>query len=128
MSPENPSRSCPARILLVITDSGIGGTEKIVAMLARGLDPSRFHPIICSVKPPGEMADRVMENGVEFFSLELRKEGLLTGAARSLRLTGELADEIRERKADLVHSFLFLANMIGRFAARRTGRPLSSRS
>jgi glycosyltransferase involved in cell wall biosynthesis len=123
MPPENPSRSSPARVLLVITDSGIGGTEKIVAMLACGLDPSRFHPIICSVKPPGEMADRVREKGVEFFSLELRKEGLLTGAARSLKLTGELAGEIRGRKVDLVHSFLFLANMIGRFAARRTGRP-----
>ncbi len=112
----------PARVLLMVTDSGIGGTEKVVSFLARGLDRRRFRPIVCSVKPPGEMAREVQAAGVEFVSLGFRKDAP-AAALRGALLVPRAAREIRRREVDLGHSFLFLANMIGRFAARLTGRP-----
>lgn len=115
--------SSPARVLLVMTDSGIGGTEKVVSLVARSLDRDRFMPVVCSVKPAGETADRIVEGGVDLFSLGFEPSGPAGGSMRAALLIRPLAAEIRKRKIDIVHSFLFLANMIGRVAAAVTGRP-----
>ncbi len=114
----------PARVMLVITGSHIGGTEKVVTFLARRLDRRRFLPVVCSVKPPGDMAREVADAGVDFFSLDFTGGPL--GALRVPALSARLAREVRRRKADVVHSFLFLANIIGRLAARKAGKPCIS--
>jgi glycosyltransferase involved in cell wall biosynthesis len=112
----------PAGILLVVTDSHIGGTEKMVSLLARGLDASLYRPVVCSLKPPGEAAREIREAEVEFFSLGFSSSGP-AGAVRSLALPLGLAREAKKRDVRLIHSFLFLANIAGRLAASHLGLP-----
>ncbi len=113
----------PARILLAITGTGIGGTEKVISFLARNLPPDRFTPVVCSVKPLGVTARELSAAGIESFSLDFDPPCRAAGMATSLLLVPILAREVRRRNIHLVHSFLFLANMVGRLASRRAGVP-----
>jgi glycosyltransferase involved in cell wall biosynthesis len=110
------------RVLLLITDSHIGGTEKVVAFVARGLAGEGLRPVVGSVKPGGEMLRSLAEEGIETFSLGFTGRGL-RGALAAPLLLPALNREIRRREIGLVHSFLFLANMLGRLSAVATRRP-----
>jgi glycosyltransferase involved in cell wall biosynthesis len=115
-------RAGPARVLLAATGSGIGGTEKIVRLIAGSLDRRRFLPVVLSLRPAGETAEAIRRSGVEVvsFGFTPRSPAAILPAAA---MVPRLAREIRARRIRLVHSFLFLANMVGRFACRLTGVP-----
>jgi glycosyltransferase involved in cell wall biosynthesis len=117
-----PRSAGPVRVLLAITDSHIGGTERVVSLLARNLDRSRYEPAVLSVKPAGDMAREVAAAGIEVVSLDLDSGGW-RGALLVPGLIRRTEEIIRAGGFGLVHSFLFAANLIGRFAARRAGVP-----
>ena len=112
-----------ARILYIITSSGVGGAELALWQLLRRLDRSRWEPTVVSLKPPGEIAARIRALGIEVLSPGVGDE---TGAFAALELLLEarrLPRLLGGRRFDLVHSLLFRANLLARLAAPRLGRP-----
>ena len=112
-----------ARVLYLITSSGVGGSELALWQLLRRLDRSRFEPTVVSLKPPGEIAARIRTLGIEVLSPGIGDE---TGAFAALELFLEarrLPRLLGGRSFDIVHSLLFRANLLARLAAPRLGRP-----
>jgi glycosyltransferase involved in cell wall biosynthesis len=97
------------RILHLITSTGVGGAETALGRLVRGLgDRYRFEVI--SLKPVGETGERLRRDGVMVTGLDAGGAGLVRGAFRLWR-------EVGRRRPDLVHAWLFQANLLGRLAA-----------
>ena len=115
------NRDAMARILYIVTSSGVGGTELALWHLLRRLDRSRWEPTVVSLKPPGEIAGRIRALGIEVLSPGIGAE---TGAFAALELILEarrLPRLLGGRRFDIVHSLLFRAHLLGRLAARRIG-------
>jgi len=110
-----------ARVLHLVTSSGVGGTELFLWQLLRRLDRRRFDPVVVSLKPPGEAARRIRELGVEVLSPGVGDERGAWGAFELLLAARSLPRLLGGRPVDLVHSFLFRAHIAGRLAARRLG-------
>jgi hypothetical protein len=108
-----------ARVLYIITSSGVGGAELALWQLLRRLDRSRWEPTVVSLKPPGETAGRIRALGIEVLSPGIGDE---SGAFAALELLVEarrLPRLLGGRRFDIVHSLLFRANLLARLAAPR---------
>lgn len=110
-----------ARVLYLITSSGVGGTETFLLRLLQRLDRARFEPVVVSVKPAGATAKRIGALGVEVLSLQTSDETGPFGALELLLAARRLPQLLGRRRFDLVHSLLWRANLIARLAARRLG-------
>ncbi len=105
------------RLLLVVTTLDVGGAEKCCVQLATGLDRSRWHVEVCSLLRPGAMAGPLRDAAIPVHSLDASR--LWHAPAAAVRL----ARLIRRLRPDVVHTFLFHANVLGRLAAQFAGRP-----
>ncbi len=103
-----------ARILFVATSTTRGGAEKTLYTLATLLDPRR-HPVVgvVGLKPDGDYARRLREQGVSVATLGLTRAPRPSDAAR-------LAAIIDAQKPDLVHALMFSAIQLARLAKTRT--------
>lgn len=109
----------PLRLLLTITSSDFGGAENILRELALRLDRDAFAPIVCSLRPPGQMAREIAAGGIPVVSLHLSAQ---PRATEFLGATLRLARLINRHDIDLVHSLLYRANVLCRLAARLSRR------
>ncbi len=98
-------------ILYIIWALGLGGAERAVISLAKGLDKARFNPVICCLNWPGEFACEVELENIKVVSLN-KKPGV------DLAVINKLINVIRENKIDIVHTHLWGANFWGRIAAK----------
>jgi glycosyltransferase involved in cell wall biosynthesis len=112
-----------ARLLFVITASGLGGSEKILAHLARAERPRWEAVAVCSLKPPGETALALQREGVPILTCGLRDgggpRGVLSTAAAGVRLLRVL----RDFRPTLIHAFLFRAGLVARLPRLRGNGP-----
>ena len=109
-------------VALCITDLNVGGAERCLVELATRLDRNRFTPVVYCLSPappPGEttLIPALQSAGVEVECLGARK------AAEFLGVVARLARLLRQRKTQVIQTFLFHANIVGRFAAWRAGVP-----
>ena len=104
----------PVRILYLVTELDPGGAERQLAALATGLDRKAFDPAVASLAPPGEMAKPLREAGIPVFSVAAR-------GVSDLKALGRLKRLLQELEPDLLHTFLFHANVAGRVCARLAG-------
>ncbi|MEN6450623.1 MAG: glycosyltransferase, partial [Thermoguttaceae bacterium] len=110
----------PIRIALCITDLDIGGAERHLTELAVRMDRRRFEPVVycLAATPQREAASCVptlADAGVRVHCIGGR--GIWQFSAVTQRLKRLLAAE----RAQIVQTFLFHANIVGRIAARRAG-------
>jgi len=105
------------RILYLITDLDAGGAEKCCVQLAERLDPDRWSPEVCSLLPPGALADRLRVAQIPVHTLGVCRG---TQAPQAVLRAARLMSRLRP---SVVHTFLFHANVVGRLAARLTGMP-----
>ena len=108
------------RIALCITDLEVGGAERTLVELATRLDRDRIEPVVYCLKPrpEAEQASCVPTLGraqVQAHFLGARRGWQFPSVIRRLRQL------LAEQKPDLVQTFLFHANIVGRIAARRAG-------
>ncbi|HYO08397.1 MAG TPA: glycosyltransferase family 4 protein [Tepidisphaeraceae bacterium] len=96
------------RILLFITDLEIGGTPTVVRELATRLhDPAAGAEIeVGCLAPWGPVADQIRAGGIEVTALGITSRFRIGRAVRKLR------ELVRERKIDVVFSFLVHANAV----------------
>jgi glycosyltransferase involved in cell wall biosynthesis len=92
-------------VALVIGRLNVGGAEGELIRLARGLDRSRFSPFVVTLQDPGPRASELGD--VELVELG-RKRKWSPGTYLALKRV------LRERKPDIVQSFLFTENIFCR--------------
>jgi glycosyltransferase involved in cell wall biosynthesis len=108
------------RIALCITDLEVGGAERCLAELAARLDRLRFEPVVYSLAPPPaedrrQCVARIEGAGVPIVHLGARS------AWSFLPTLAELRRQLAAQRPQLIQTFLFHANVLGRMAARRAG-------
>ncbi|TAJ32265.1 MAG: glycosyltransferase, partial [Nitrospirae bacterium] len=101
----------PMKVLLLTVGLGIGGTERQVLDLAAGLDRKKFVVTVCALKGEGEIARNLRGHGIKVVTLNG------TGAW-DFRVLYRLGAVIREEKPDIVHAFLFWANVASRLVGK----------
>jgi len=95
------------RILYLITELDPGGAEKALYQLVTGLDHQRFQPEVACLIGRGEVGQWIEREGTPVHYLETRLTRLW-----ALMASGGF---------DVVHTFLFHANVLGRIVARIAG-------
>ncbi|MBA4031207.1 MAG: glycosyltransferase [Planctomyces sp.] len=105
----------PPRILMVITELDRGGAEQQFVQLALGLQERGWKVRAVCLGPRAELCVPLETTGIEVAWLDAR--GLLSAG----RVLWRLRRHILEFRPDLVQTFLFHANILGRLAARWAG-------
>jgi len=106
-----------AAVLIVIDSLQGGGAERMVDTYARRLDRSRFDLEICCLVQGGIYLESVRRSGVTVHVLNKR------GPADPIMLV-RLVWLMRRRRFQIVHSFMFTANLWARIAAIAAGVPI----
>lgn len=114
--------SRPIRIAFCITELEVGGAERALVELASRLDRSEFIPVVYSLGPRPASPRDLLVRRLESAGIPLRF--LDAKGFRDFPLTvWRLARLLRQQRPDLLQSFLFHANFVGRLAAGWAGVP-----
>jgi len=108
------------KIALCITDLDVGGAEQALVALATRLDRTRFRPTVYSLGSEPQRTEAscvppLLAAGVEVCCLGACRWSDFPAAVRALKR------HFLRSPPDLVQTFLFHANVVGRIAARRAG-------
>ena len=106
------------RVLYVITGLSTGGAEMMLLKLLERLDRERFTPAVISLTSLGDIGPRIAALGIPVQAL-----GMATRWPR-LALLRRLREMIREWRPDVVHTWLYHADLLGGLAARWAGVPV----
>lgn len=114
--------TAPRRLALVITELEPGGAERMLVELATRIDRERYAPSVYSLAPlpvesRGMLVQRLAEANIATEFLNVRRSTECFAAIRTL------ADHFRQRRIELVQSFLFHANVVAARAALAAGVP-----
>jgi glycosyltransferase involved in cell wall biosynthesis len=105
------SPTAPIKIAFCITDLDVGGAERMFVELVTRLNRDRWEPRVFCLSRPGALVDRLARHNVP-----VRCFGA-TGIG-SIQVFWKLAAELKSFRPLLLQTFLFHANIVGRFAAR----------
>ena len=103
------------KVMHVITTLGPAGAETMLSRVASGMDGTRFENEIVSLTDILDLAERIQGMGVR-----VRTLGMKTSVPNPL-LVLRLAQWIRESKPDVIHTWMYHANLVGALAARLAG-------
>ena len=95
----------------------LGGAERVVANTVALVDRRRYRPTVCTLLPRGSLEAEIEKYGVRVVSLGARSKLDLTIIPKLFRL-------LKQEKIDILHSFLFHANIVGRIVGRLAGVPI----
>jgi len=101
------------RVVFLVRSLEVGGAERQLAGLARGLDRARFAVTVCCFYDAGRFAEELRSAGVGIVPLE--KRGRWDGP----RFFRRLAAEMRALRPHVVHSFLGPPNVAAAFVKPR---------
>ena len=104
-------QSSPLNVLYIIWSLGLGGAEQVVINLARGLDKSKFKPMVCCLNDKGVFADELEKEGIKVIALN-------KGGKYDITVIGKLISVMRANKISIVNTHLWGANLWGRIAAK----------
>lgn len=104
------------KIMHVITTFSPAGAETMLCRLANAMDRSRFDNEIVSLTDTMDLAEKMQDVGTPVRTLGMKK-----GWPNPL-LVMRLAQWIRASKANVIHTWMYHANLVGAFAARLAGR------
>lgn len=112
----------PIPLALCITDLDVGGAERCVEKLAVGLNRQRFTPVVYCLRPRPENDDASCGVPIEQAGIPVHYLGA-RHAWNLPRLVRELTEKLRCQNPQVIQTFLFHANFVGRLAARRAKVP-----
>ncbi len=98
----------PRRILYVIDKMVRAGAQRHLRQLLSGFDRREIEPVLCCLLEEGPLAGELAGEGIAVENLELKN---IIGF-RFFRAVAGLREIIRRRRIDLVHSYLFAANLV----------------
>jgi len=105
------------KILYVIATLDIGGTERQLVELAKGVAGDGYEPVVCCLTRGGPLENELKQAGIRVFILGKKSK-------RDLSIIFKLAKVIRREKPVIVQTFLWTSNTWGRIAAVLTGVPV----
>jgi glycosyltransferase involved in cell wall biosynthesis len=108
------------RVAYLIGSASIGGTERHLLELLRGLDRSRFEPLVVCINPGGALREPLGALDVPVLDLGIEQSYSLHGLFRLLKLVGEL----RRRRIQIFHAYHFHGNLYASLAAPLAGVPV----
>jgi len=111
-------------ILYIITDMNIGGTEKMLFETVVRIDKNKYCPVVCSLKKAGVYSEKLVNRNIEFMSLDIYRFYGLFLPLFLLYGIFRIVSIIRKRNIDIVHTYLFQANIIGRISSKLSGKNL----
>jgi glycosyltransferase involved in cell wall biosynthesis len=102
-------------IAVVITGLGVGGAETFLTRLIEQLRCTYRFEVISLLPVSGQIAERLTTLGVEVHSLEMKR------GIPSAKAVGRLVGLFRQIKPDLVHTWMYHANIVGGLATKKYG-------
>ena len=102
-------------ISIVITGLSTGGAETMLLKLLKRIDRSRFSFHVFSLTSLGEIGPHIQALGIPVEALGMNRH------APSPFAVAALARRLRETKTDLVHTWMYHADLLGSLAARLAG-------
>jgi glycosyltransferase involved in cell wall biosynthesis len=103
------------KVMHVITTLGPAGAETMLCRIASGMDGTRFENEIVSLTRVLDLAETMQAIGVRVRTLGMKKN------APNPLLVMRLARWIRDSKPDVIHTWMYHANLVGALAARLAG-------
>ncbi len=111
-------------LLQVVPGLTVGGTERMFVQFLPLFDNARYNLSVCCLKGPGPLSRELREKDIKVEYLNMpRRPGFLI-LLDSLRAVIKLVFLMKEMKIDIVHSYLFRANILCRIAAKLVGVPV----
>ena len=110
------------KILYLITDLNYGGTEKMLYETVTRLDKTVYTPVVAGLKGEGIYYRKLADAGIKVMALDIYKYGKIMSVFRIMHAIIKLASYIRRENIQLIHSYLFQANMIAKFTGFMTKR------
>jgi len=102
------------RVVLVVDDLGYGGAERQVVELANGMDSEHFEVHVCTLSEHVPLSSRLRDAEHRLHVIKRRGRLDVTMVTRLARLLQSL-------QADIVHGYLFRAEIMSRLAGRLAG-------
>jgi glycosyltransferase involved in cell wall biosynthesis len=109
----------PLRVLHIINDLSIGGTEMTLYKLLSRTNRDKFRPTVISLNGIGTLGDRVKQLGIEVEAVGMKQSGL---RIRSLLRLARIA---RRTRPDLIQGWMYHGNLAAQFAGLFVSRPVS---
>lgn len=106
------------KLIFVITGLPIGGAEMVLLKLLERINRKKFSPHVISLTEDGEIGPRIAALGIPVEALGMRR-----GIPNPIRFLC-LARRLRQLKPDIVHTWMYHANLMGGLAARLAGVPV----
>lgn len=106
-----------AKIAHVITDLDIGGAELMLLKILRNSDRNSYDHFVISLKSKGKVAKGIEDAGVRVISLNMKWYNFPLGLFRLYRI-------LKAEKPDIVHNYLFHAELAGRICGRMANAPI----
>lgn len=103
------------RLCLIITGLSTGGAETMLFKLLQGLDRQRFMPEVISLTTLGEIGPRLQAMGIPVTAMGMRPW------APNARRFWALVQHMRRSAPDVVHTWMYHADLLGGLAARLAG-------
>lgn len=108
------------RVLYLIDTMAYAGTQTHIANMMRGHDRARFSPRLLCLQEKGALGERLEAEGFPVEALGLRR---IYGLA-AVRACARYAACLKRERIDVVHAYLFSAQVFGIPPARLAGVPL----
>lgn len=112
------------KVLQLITSLRLGGAETLLSELAPRLQAQGAQVRVVSVTSTMPLAAVLRERGIEVRSLDCNATIYQGGSM--LRALRQLRQEIETFRPDVLHSHLYLADLLARFAAPRGARLITT--
>jgi len=102
---------------LIGTLEGGGGTELGMLATLPQLNRERFRNIVCSITARMPLRPEFESEGIPVYSLNVEKKWDLRAVRRLMRL-------LKTEQPDIIHSYLFHGNMLGRVVGKMARTPI----
>src|SRR2546426_3187929 len=112
------------KILYVIGTLEIGGSERQLVSLVKGLDRSKFSPAVFCLTAQGPLVAELTQAGVKVECFGLRGLRVLRNPGAIARRLSTFSLALRHEQPAIVHGFLFHAYVLGTVAAKLAGVPI----
>ena len=106
------------KIVYCITELDPGGAERALFQLVKWIDRDQFQPTVISLQSGGVLSESIRDLGIPVHELGMTS---LSGLPKTI---WSLKQILRDIRPQIVHGFLFHANLVSRLSAKLAGVPI----
>ncbi len=107
----------PIRIFYIITELDIGGAESMLFELVQCIDKNKFTPEVGCLKGEGVVGKKLEACGIKVKYFHIEKPWHIYKLANVISF-------LRQGHFNILHSYLFHANIVGRICGKLSGIPI----